>query len=163
MFSADGGYGRVDSVAYSPDGRLLATGGGDGTLRFWDTSTWKQSGRSIVASAGWFMSASFDLNGRVIPTAGTDSTVRCTTWLHGPRLDPGSPGHRAPPQPRRSPHGVPASWRYTSPVNATEWDTNPSDWAAYACRVAGRNLTPLEWHQFIPDRPYGSVCSGSSP
>ena len=32
------------------------------------------------------------------------------------------------------------------------------DWIARACRVAGRELTPQEWHEFLSGYPYQEVC-----
>jgi len=31
-------------------------------------------------------------------------------------------------------------------------------WLAYACVVAGRNLTPDEWSTYLPERPYRATC-----
>jgi WD40 repeat protein/DNA-binding SARP family transcriptional activator len=39
-----------------------------------------------------------------------------------------------------------------------EWDPRPDSWEAYACRVAGRNLSQAEWAELLPDRPYRSTC-----
>ena len=38
------------------------------------------------------------------------------------------------------------------------WDMDLSDWLARACEIAGRSLTPQEWQEFLPDRPYHATC-----
>jgi WD40 repeat protein len=42
-------------------------------------------------------------------------------------------------------------------------DLNVTDWIGLACRAAGRELTPLEWQQFLPTYPYQAVCADGSP
>jgi hypothetical protein len=39
------------------------------------------------------------------------------------------------------------------------WNADPKSWVTTACRIAGRNLTQAEWHQYLPDRPYQRTCS----
>jgi WD40 repeat protein len=41
------------------------------------------------------------------------------------------------------------------------WELDPDVWAATACRVAGRNLTPAEWAEFVGDEPYRATCPAS--
>ena len=38
------------------------------------------------------------------------------------------------------------------------WDTRPERAREFACDIAGRNLTPAEWRENFPDRPYEDTC-----
>ena len=39
------------------------------------------------------------------------------------------------------------------------WDLDPQHWEDAACRLAGRNLTPAEWEQYLGDlAPYRATC-----
>jgi WD40 repeat protein len=46
----------------------------------------------------------------------------------------------------------------TTDGRAYRWDSSLAHAIAFACRAAGRDMTPAEWHQEIPDQPYHSVC-----
>ena len=37
--------------------------------------------------------------------------------------------------------------------DAAQWPTDVGSWERFACQVAGRNLTPAEWHVILPARP----------
>jgi hypothetical protein len=37
-------------------------------------------------------------------------------------------------------------------------DLNPRHWEQLACRIAGRNLTPAEWKEYLPGREYHRTC-----
>ena len=45
---------------------------------------------------------------------------------------------------------------------ASEWPTDARTWERFACRVAGRDLTPQEWHDLLLGRAYQRVCRNTT-
>jgi hypothetical protein len=39
------------------------------------------------------------------------------------------------------------------------WNVQPQAWANRACMIAGRTLTPTEWHDALPERGYAPACA----
>lgn len=42
--------------------------------------------------------------------------------------------------------------------NPLVWTVDPASWIRTACNIAGRNLTPAEWKQYLPERSYRATC-----
>ncbi|WP_456113461.1 WD40 domain-containing protein [Streptomyces dysideae] len=74
--------GHVRAIAWSPDGRLIATGSDDRTVRIWSSATFEEIAivgvhQDKVASIAWsrdgtrLLTASFDSTARVWPAAPT--------------------------------------------------------------------------------------------
>jgi WD40 repeat protein len=70
---------RVDSVAYSPDGRWIVTAGVDGTARVWDAEDGQQK-MVVQGHTDWVNSAAYSPDGRWIVTASSDDTARVWWW-----------------------------------------------------------------------------------
>lgn len=70
-----GHKGRVCAAAVSPDGRWLATGSYDDTVRLWDVATGR-SAAALAGHSGRVMSVAFSPNGRLLASGSLDGTVR---------------------------------------------------------------------------------------
>ncbi len=69
----------VLQVAFSPDGKLLAAGYGDGYVRLWNPVTGQAVGAPLPAdtgSGGGAFGVAFSPDGKLLATAGADGTVR---------------------------------------------------------------------------------------
>ena len=65
----------VYSVAFSPDGRNLASGSYDKTIRLWDTATGKEL-RTFVGHSEGVSSVAFSPDGRTLATGSGDKTIK---------------------------------------------------------------------------------------
>ena len=65
----------VLSVGFSPDGKILATCGGDNSIKFWDTTAWKVIPPSLGQKEN-VASLAFSPIGRTLASASADGTMK---------------------------------------------------------------------------------------
>lgn len=66
----------VNGLAWHHDGALLATAGGDGTVRIWDVTARRQHGAALAGHDGGVRAVAWSPKGTTLASAGSDHTVR---------------------------------------------------------------------------------------
>ena len=88
VMTLTGHGGPVNSVAYSSDGQLIASGSNDGTVRLWNTQTGEEAMTPLNSDHGFVLSVDFAPNGKWV-ASGTNVGVVCI-W----NPEPGRTCHR---------------------------------------------------------------------
>jgi WD40 repeat protein len=88
-----GSGGSANSVAFSPDGKILASGNQDGTVGLWNVSTHRQVGTILTSHISPVESVAFSPDGRVLASAsgGTVGAGTVQLWDVATRQQIGSP------------------------------------------------------------------------
>lgn len=149
-------------VSFSPDGTKLATTDWDGTLDIWNPTNGKSNGAKIQdPDQGPGQSVAWSPDGRTLALTDGSNTLRLFDVASrreiGPPFQLASGPDNQYPYAAFTPNGTrvvvsdDTGRTWVVPVTLRAWE-------AAACRIANRNLTPLEWNEFLPGRPYQRLC-----
>jgi WD40 repeat protein len=70
-----GHTGTVNSVAFSPNGQILASASSDHTIKLWHVNSGKLLD-TLSGHNGWIWSVTFGADGRTLISGGWDGTVK---------------------------------------------------------------------------------------
>jgi WD40 repeat protein len=150
------GFALGYTVAFSADGRTLATAGLDPLVHLWDVGTGKliREFEQDLGNAVWALE--FSRDGKMLAVSGGDSASLwdvATGAQIGPKLAAGS---------RESTLDLAPDGRRLLITSGNGqgaiWTIDPESWPERACAIANRTLTREEWEKFLPGRPYEPAC-----
>jgi WD40 repeat protein len=119
--TSDGTYSySVKAVAFSPDGRMLATGGDDHLVRLWDVHSHHQISAPLAGARAGVESVAFGRDGRTLAAGSNDSTVRI--WDVATHREIGAP------------------YKYTGPVAAVALSPDGSTLAVGGAGVTNEDV-----------------------
>jgi hypothetical protein len=162
------GIGEVQAVraiAWSPDGKWLAVGGLNGNLLLFNAATLTLQVDAGAVEPGFVLSVSFSPDSRTLITGGSSGAVSFWTvpdlGREGQRLVVGNDATYAWYNPAGEVVGF-ASDEAKPNSSAHRWfdfPARPDELVRAACALAGADITPAQWAQYVGDQPYRHVCT----
>ena len=150
---------RATVADVSPDGERAVVGSDDGEVLVLDLATGKPLRPPVPGTGTQVMSTSFGTSGNDIVSGEQAGTVGLWDGSTGERvgtvtIDPTGGGAIT----RLLPDGRTAMIADLD-GKVFRWDLRPDTWVAAACRIAGRDLTGIEWRAAFGDREFRRTCS----
>jgi WD40 repeat protein len=146
-------------VAFSPDGRLVATGSRNRAIVLWDVASPQRPRelRRLLGHTGSVDALAFTPDGRTLVSGSIDKTVRL--W----DVESGKPigtmhGHSADIE------SIAVSADGSTAVSGARdgllfiWDLDVASWRSRVCEMVGRNLEKAEWAQYLPGHVPSRTC-----
>jgi WD40 repeat protein len=164
--TVDGGVVRQGDLPYSAeqvdvsaDGEQIAVGGRGGQVAILDAETGALLGSPADGHDHLVLDVDFAPDGDALVSAGFDGRIGLWDGSTGARLGTVQPEATVPATAAFLPDGhsvLISGWN----GSISRWDTDVDSWVAFACSVAGRDLTESEWEDAFGGRAYEPTCSG---
>ncbi|MFC4692940.1 nSTAND1 domain-containing NTPase [Geodermatophilus arenarius] len=150
---------RVEDMAFSPDGRRLVVVGAEGVVQVVDTARRVPVGQPARVGVP-LLQADWLPDGRTVAVSAIDGTVSLVDaergLLRGPPL-PVSTGPAESPLHLVTDGDELIALSGESP--GRRYLLDPEEWLTAVCAMAGRDLTPAEWEQYLPGRGWQRTCT----
>jgi len=166
---------KTTAITFSPDGKSLVSGSEDGTVFIEDATTLKPLAVPISANpkvtddrdSRRIARLRFNRDGRLLAIAGANSVV---LWdmLNGQMIGApiASPSFSIDGQAMTegvvdlafTADGKSLLTAHPFSQSIIRWDMDPASWLNRVCVAANRNLTRVEWTQYIGTTPYRKTC-----
>ena len=149
---------HVPAFAISPRDGTLAVGTKDGQVLWWDARTGRSLRTPTKVTSSEVSQLAFSPDGRLLAVV-ADSVALWDVDTRKPVGGgfPGVEGEGWVPSITFEPNGRLLISYLAAMI---EWPTDRQTLQRSACRIAGRDLTPEEWRDLLPNRPYRHVCPG---
>ena len=167
IVSSLSGAGFSFAVRFSPrDGKLVAVGEISGRVVFWKLDpthrfqgAWaaRPVGQPLTGHNGGVNSLDFAPRGSTLVTLSDDGKLRLWDVATRKLIGAGLPASNTGGSVQFFPDGKHVLGVFGSGTGIV-WSVDPAAWAAKACSIAHRNLTPGEWTEFLGHREYHNVC-----
>src|SRR5262249_42054401 len=153
----------VQSLAFSPDGKILATAAlgtadFDGTVRLWDTQSGQELLPALTGHNTPVRALAFRADGKTLACGPLD---RIVFWDVERRQRLGDAVAEDSVFVTSLAFSPDSRWLGSGGFNdgAILWDLRPEVWVRQACAAANRNLDEREWKQLLGDgAPYRQTC-----
>jgi WD40 repeat protein len=149
----------VTGVAFSPDGKVLATAS-QREIALWDVSSHRQIGIPLVGHEERRLVFGVDVgpDGKTLASSSFDGTI--ALWDASSRRQFGHLKGR-----HAQLYGLAFNWDGKTLASGAQdgtialWKVDVDLWQSIACSIANRNLTHVEWEQYVGGTtPYIAVC-----